>query len=178
MKTLVIYTSQTGFTQRYAEWIKEETSADVLDLKEAKRKKTDYFQSYDAILYGGWANAGKVTGAKWFFGKAASWTSKKLGLFVVGASPADNPEAKTLMDKAIPEEMKNKMQGFYLQGGLNYDRMSAGSRLAMKALLSIMNHKKNPTEKDKAMAEMISHSYDISDRKFIAPIVSYVNGGV
>ena len=175
MKTLVIYTSQTGFTKRYAEWIKEETSADILDLKEAKKKKEDYFLSYDAILYGGWVNAGKVTGAKWFFGKAASLNDKKLGLFVVGASPAEDPEAKKVMDKVIPEDMSSRMKGYYLQGGLNYDKMGTGSRLAMKALLSIMNHKKNPTEKDKAMAEMISHSYDISDRKFIEPIVSYVN---
>ncbi len=174
MKTLVIYTSQTGFTQRYAEWIKEETSADVLDLKEAKKKKADYFLSYDAILYGGWVNAGRVTGAKWFFSKAASWNDKKLGLFVVGASPADSPEAKAAMEKVIPEELKSRISGFYLQGGLNYDRMGTGSKLAMKALLSIMNHKKNPTEKDKAMAELISHSYDISDKKYIAPIVSYM----
>ena len=159
----VNYTSQTGFTQRYAEWIKEETSADVFDLKEAKKKKADYFLSYDAILYGGWVNAGRVT-----------WHDKKLGLFVVGGSPAENPEAKSAMEKVIPEELKSRISGFYLQGGLNYDRMGTGSKLAMKALLSIMNHKKNPTEKDKAMAELISHSYDISDKKYIAPIVSYM----
>ena len=175
MKTLVIYTSQTGFTKRYAEWIKEETSADILDLKEAKKKKDDYFLSYDAILYGGWVNAGKVSGAKWFFGKADSLNDKKLGLFVVGASPAEDPEAKKVMEKAIPENLSNCMMSCYLQGGLNYDKMSAGSRLAMKALVSILNHKKNPTEKDKAMAEMISHSYDISDRRFIEPIISYLN---
>ena len=163
---------RTGFTQRYAEWIKEETSADILDLKDAKKKKVDFFQPYDAILYGGWVNAGRVMGTKWFFGKAASWSDKKLGLFVVGASPAENPEAKASMEKVIPEELKSRITGFYLQGGLNYDKMGTGSKLAMKALVSILNHKKNPTEKDKAMADMISHSYDISDKKYIEGIVS------
>ena len=36
MKTLVVYTSQTGFTQRYAEWLAEEMNADIINLKEAQ----------------------------------------------------------------------------------------------------------------------------------------------
>ena len=46
MKTLIIYTSQTGFTKKYAEWLAERTGGDVLELKEAKKvyvdKNTDY----------------------------------------------------------------------------------------------------------------------------------------
>ena len=38
MKTLIVYTSQTGFTQRYAEWLAEEMKADILNLKEAQKK--------------------------------------------------------------------------------------------------------------------------------------------
>lgn len=38
MKTIVIYTSQTGFTKRYAEWIAEATGADCFELSVAKRK--------------------------------------------------------------------------------------------------------------------------------------------
>ena len=32
--------------------------------------------------------------------------------------------------------------------------------------------------KEKDMAEMISHSYDISDEKYIDPIVQYVEGSL
>ena len=34
MKTVVIYTSQTGFTKRYAEWIAEAAGADCMELTE------------------------------------------------------------------------------------------------------------------------------------------------
>jgi len=34
MKTIVIYNSQTGFTERYAKWIAEETSADCVSFAE------------------------------------------------------------------------------------------------------------------------------------------------
>ena len=43
MKTLVIYTSQTGFTKRYAEWISEELDADIYELKDVKKKTNDFF---------------------------------------------------------------------------------------------------------------------------------------
>ena len=44
MKTLVIYTSQTGFTKRYAEWISEELNADIYDLKDVKKKTNDFLK--------------------------------------------------------------------------------------------------------------------------------------
>lgn len=77
MKTLVIYTSQTGFTKRYAEWISEELDADIYDLKDVKKKTNDFFETYEAIIYAGWCMAGMVVKVKWFFEKAAYWKNNK-----------------------------------------------------------------------------------------------------
>ena len=174
MKALVVYTSQTGFTKRYAEWIMKRLQADILDVRDAKKKKKDYFDSYDAIIYGGWVMAGKVSQSKWFLGKAPAWKEKKLAVFVVGASPMDAPDVEVSMKKILSDEQRGYIRAFYCQGGLDYDKMSKPSKMAMKMLVSMLNKKKDPTEKDKAMVEMISHSYDISDEKFIEPIVEYV----
>ena len=46
MKTIVIYTSQTGFTKRYAEWIAERMNGDILELKDAKKKADSYYDGY------------------------------------------------------------------------------------------------------------------------------------
>ena len=46
MKTIVIYTSQTGFTKRYAEWISEASGAECLEFKQAKKIK---LSDYDAM---------------------------------------------------------------------------------------------------------------------------------
>ncbi|MDD6653566.1 MAG: hypothetical protein PUE59_00940 [Treponema sp.] len=40
MKTIVIYTSQTGFTKRYAEWISEASGAECVEFKQAKKNQT------------------------------------------------------------------------------------------------------------------------------------------
>lgn len=40
MKKIVIYTSQTGFTKRYAEWISEASGAECVEFKQAKKNQT------------------------------------------------------------------------------------------------------------------------------------------
>ncbi len=84
MKTIVIYNSQTGFTKRYAQWIAEATGADCLELSAAKRKSID---TYEAIVFGGWACAGSISKLSWFKGNIDKWADKKLIAFCVGASP-------------------------------------------------------------------------------------------
>ena len=44
----------------------------------------------------------------------------------------------------------------------------------MKSFASILKKKKDASQKEKDMAEIISHSYDISDEKYIEPIVKYL----
>lgn len=174
MKALVVYTSQTGFTKKYAEWIAKRLQADLLDVRDAKKKKD--FDSYDAIIFGGWAMAGKVMQSKWFLGKAPAWKEKKLALFCVGASPKENPDVEVSLKKLLTDEQREYIRAFYCQGGLNYDKMKTPSKLAVKALVSMLNKKKDASEKEKDMAEMLSHSYDISDEKYIEPIMEYVLG--
>ena len=174
MKTLVIYTSQTGFTKKYAEWIADKMGGDLLDLKEAQKKPGDYFDDYDAICYGGWAMAGNVVKAKWFLDKATAWKDKRLAVFCVGGSPNDNPDVEVFLKRALTDEQRQYIKAFYCQGGFNYEKMNAPSKLAMKMFVSALKKKKNQTEAEKTMVKMIATSYDISDVKYIEPIVSYL----
>ena len=57
---------------------------------------------------------------------------------------------------------------------MTYDKMKALSKLAMKMFVSALRNKKDATEKEKIMAEKMASSYDISDIKYIEPIVSYL----
>ena len=52
MKTLIIYTSQTGFTKRYAEWLADKISGELIELNDAQKKADSFFEDYDAICYG------------------------------------------------------------------------------------------------------------------------------
>ena len=175
MKTLVVYTSQTGFTKRYAQWLAEKMDADIYDLKEVQKKADSSFAEYDAIVYAGWCMAGKVVKTNWFFEKAKNWKDKRLALIAVGGSPNDNPDVEVAMENMLTDEQKSYIKAFYCQGGFNHEKMNLPSKLAMKAFIATLRKSKN--EKEREVASFIDHSYDISDIKFIEPVVAYLKGG-
>ena len=173
MKTIVIYNSQTGFTKRYAEWIAEATGADCLELSIAKKKD---LTAYEAIIYGGWAHAGSISKIGWFKGNIDKWADKKLIVFCVGGGPIDNPEIETALKQNFNESEQKRVNTFYCPGGFNYEKMSAPSKLMMKMFAKALKAKKDKTEAEQAMAKIIFSSYDISDKKYIEPILKYLEG--
>lgn len=73
------------------------------------------------------------------------------------------------------EAEREKVHVFYCPGGFNYEKMSAGSKLMMKMFQKMVGAKKDKTEDDIEMLKMISHSYDISDKKYIEPIIKLIS---
>lgn len=174
MSTLIIYTSSTGFTKRYAEWISEEVNGELITLKEAKKKDSGYFDKYDNIIYGGWLMAGKVRKIEWFKEKILMWKNKKLAVFCVGASPIESPAVPVTIDNNFNDDQKSCTKIFYCQGGLDYEKMKSPMKVMMKMFAASLAKKKDATESEKIQAEMIAKSYDISDKKYINPIIEYL----
>ena len=168
MKTIVIFNSQTGFTRRYAEWIDEATGADFMELSLAKQKD---LTAYEAVIFGGWACGGGIRNLSWFKKNMVNWQDKKLIVYCVGASPIENPQIEPALRHNFTDEEFKRVNVFYCPGGLNYGKMKAPSRLMMKMFLKTMTAKKNKTEMEREMIRMLSSSYDISDRKYIEPII-------
>ena len=173
MKSIVIYSSQTGFTKKYAEWISEAAACECVEFKKAKKLN---LSEYDTIVYGGWFMAGGIKNLPWFKKQIPSLATagKKLIVFCCGANPAENPEALESLKKNFTQDELSKIKTFYCPGGLNYEKMSFGSKLAMKMLIKILSCKKDATDADRQMIEMISKSYDITDKKYIDPIVAEI----
>ncbi|MDD7515935.1 MAG: flavodoxin domain-containing protein [Ruminococcus flavefaciens] len=77
MNTLIIYSSQTGFTKKYANWIAEKLNAETMTIKTSIKKDIDYFKPYDTIIYGGWVAVEKIHKVDWFTSRIDSWKDKK-----------------------------------------------------------------------------------------------------
>ena len=71
MRTIVIYNSQTGFTKKYGKWIAEKSNAECDEYSVAKSMN---LESYDAIVFGGWAVAGSISKLKWFKSNISRWS--------------------------------------------------------------------------------------------------------
>lgn len=175
MKTLVVYTSQTGFTKRYAGWIAEKTQADLFDLKDVQGKDAAFFEAYDALVYAGWCMAGKVVKANWFLDRAVHLKGKKLAVVAVGASPNESPDVAVAMKHILSDEQQQYIKLFYCQGGIDYDKMKLSSKLVMKMFASSL--KKSKDEKRREMGLFVDHSYDISDIRYIEPLVTFLAEG-
>lgn len=183
MKTLIIYSSQTGFTEKYATWLAKDLDAEVLSIKNAKSVD---LSAYDKIVYGGWCCAGGINGLNWFISKLTkikndiTTNNKKIAIFACGASPIENPDVKVSLEKInsdIEKKLGSKIDNiklFYCPGGFNYEKMNTPSKIAMKMFIKMLESNKNKTEKDEVMIKMISSSYDISDKRHIEPIFEFV----
>lgn len=172
MKTLVIYTSQTGFTKRYAEWLADAAGADCLEL--ARAKSCD-LSEYEAIIFGGWVCAAGISKIGWFKENIENWPGKKLAVFCVGGSPIESPDIAPLLERSFTSAERERVKAFYCPGGFNYEKMPVPSKLMMKLFSAALKAKKDKTESEEEMAKMISKSYDISDKKYILPILKYLN---
>jgi len=172
MKKLVIYTSQTGFTKQYAQWLAKEVGADVEDLENVRKKPMTYFDQFDQIVYGGWVSCGKVAKADQFFKMAKQWKDKKMALFLVGATPGDSPYVDKELSNAVPQDQKDHIKAFYLPGGIRYEKLNFTGRMIMKAYAGSLKKSKN--EETKKMGEIVSESFDISDRENLKPLIEYL----
>lgn len=174
MNTIIVYSSKTGFTEKYATWLGNKLDAKVVKFDDVKKISVSEFNEAEAIIYGGWLMAGKVVNSEWFLSKISEWKGKKLALFAVGACPNEAPEIKEIMAHILNEEQAQYAQAFYCQGGMNYEKMKLPFKLAMKAFISMIQKKKDKTESEEKMLEMIDHSYDFSDEKYLNPIIEYI----
>ena len=182
MNGIVVYSSQTGFTEKYAKWIAEDLNCEAIPVKQAK--KLDISQ-FDTVIYGGWCMAGSVNGLKWLLDRIPSLANanKKFVVYAVGGSPMENPDLeqglKNIEGKiqaAIPENLEKESlyKLVYCPGGFNYDKMKTGSKLMMKMFVGMLKSKENKTQADEEMIKMISSNYDITDKKYIKSILDFV----
>ena len=119
--------------------------------------------------------AGRISKISWFKSNIDKWSDKILIAFCTGGSPFESPQITPFLLGNFSEAEREKVHVFYCPGGFNYEKMSAGSKLMMKRFQKMVGAKKDKTEDDIKMLKMISHSYDISDKKYIEPIIKLIS---
>ena len=163
-RILIIYHSKTGFSKRYAQWLAEELNGRTLPFRD--RKSADLTE-YDTIILTGGLYAGQMSGLKWLKKQLPALAGKRLAAVAVGCAPIGIPgqaESMAQLFGGTPE-----IQGFYCQGGLDYEHMGAVDRAMMAALRAAL--KARPEQAD--MLEGISRSFDGSKREYLEPVVQW-----
>jgi len=172
MKTIVIYNSKTGFTQKYGEWIAEELGCEAVPYKKALKQ----LDTYELIIFGGWILGGKVTGLD-ELKKTPSISGKQLAVYATGATPHNADEiVQGFKAGNLSEEEQKTIPFFYFESGINFEKMGFFSKTILKTMKKMMEKKADPTDEEKGMLKLFEASSDQSDKAYINPLLEYVKG--
>lgn len=172
MRTVVVFKSKTGFAEKYGRWIAAKLGCEAMKAEKVNKSVID---NYDVIIYGGGIYAGQINGLKNFKKLMQAGKGKKFIVFATGAAPLEDREAiEKVKNSNLSEEEQKSIVFYYLQGGIDYEKMSLPNKLIMKAVGSAIDKEVNKSRNNTENTVSIKVSHDISSEKFIEPLTSYV----
>jgi menaquinone-dependent protoporphyrinogen IX oxidase len=169
---VVIYQSKYGATKKYAEWLAEELSCDLVETKKAK---IEQIEKYDVIILGGGIYATGIAGISFLKRHYERLKNKKIIVFAVGASPYDEKAMTALKERNFKAEFSH-IPLFYCRGAWNEEIMSWKDRTLCNLLKRAVAKKDPATYEpwETALMEAIGSNFDWTDKKYIKDIVQYV----
>lgn len=171
MKSIVIYSSKTGFTERYARWIAEDLQCTCKPIKDVRNSE---LSDYDCVIYGGWLMAGNIKDIL-KLRQLKGLGEKKIIIFAVGLTPMGEEDiVEKMKDTNLNQDEIEKIPFFYFEGGLNYEKMGFINKRLMKTLRKNLGKKKELSEGESLMMNRLEGSCDGTDRAYIAPLVEMV----
>lgn len=142
----IVYTSNTGFTARYAKMLGEETGLPVVELAQANT-----LEKGTPVIYMGWLFAGTIKG----YAKAAKRFDVKA---VVGVGMC---ETGTLLEEARKtNRLPEALPLFTVQGGMDHSKLRGVNKFMINTLIKVMSGQKNPSEDDKKKLALIREGGD------------------
>lgn len=174
MKTVIIYSSKTGYTYTYAKWLSDSLSADLFDIKDTQENT---LLNYDRIIYGGGLYAGGINGLK-SFKKLINIKDPRLKIiYATGVSPGRDEQINMILEHNFVEEELEYFKFFYLRGGFDISKLGIIDRSLMGLLKRKILHKKpeERTADDLGMLKVYDIPTDFTNKDTIKPILDYLN---
>ena len=159
MNRIVVYTSKTGFTEKYAKWIAEELQCEAVSLKKAD---ISTLKNYDLVIYGGGIMANMVSG----YDKIKKLNLRNVIVFSSGISvQADGVRENIAKQNGIPVDKL-----YYFEGGYEPSKVGFIGRMIIKMISASLKKKEEKTPEDLHMLETIKGA-DNTNRDAINELV-------
>jgi menaquinone-dependent protoporphyrinogen IX oxidase len=178
MKTIVLYTSKRGSTERYAKWIAEELDCEAIAFS---KDKLNIISSYDTVVYGGWVRGGGIVGLVKIRKNFKKLEGKNLIVFAVGLSIDNKDNYLQLRDLNFKSPL-NLAPLYVCAGAFDPEKVKGGEKLIVGVLKKIIGSNNKEVKKginddnETEMIKSLSEGVDLVDRKYIIPIIDYVKG--
>ena len=165
----VIYTSNTGFTRKYAQMLSEQLSLPAYNAGLGEDKKL--LSKGDGVIYMGWINAGRIEGLK----KARRRYSVR-AVCPCGISEADDNVIRNLRAK---NGIADDIPVFYLRGGMDFSRLTGGQKKMLmmfgRVLKKTAGSGKDREEAKKAteIIKILDKGADFTGRMKLKPVIEW-----
>lgn len=143
----IVYTSNTGFTRRYAQLLADKTGLPAVSLDDSQAKKL----SGKGIIYLGWISASHIKGYS-----AASRKYKICAVCGVGLCETGTMVEETRKATSVPENVPL----FTLQGGFAAGQLKGINKMIIGALKKGLTDKKDRTPEEERMLQLVSGDSD------------------
>ena len=175
MRAVVIYNSQTGFTERYAHWIAKDLGCEAVSWNQ--RASID-ITSFELVIFGSRLHASSIAGSAWIKEHIAKHPHTRFAFFAVGASPAGkdgllHPRVQETLLAEFPPETYPNLATFYLPGGFAYKKLKLPDRLIMKVLFSQIDKLAESDPEGAELFRNMQHGFDATDPQHCASLIEY-----
>lgn len=157
----IVYTSNTGFTRRYAQLLSRATAIPAYDLE----TPASLPERGTRVLFLGWLRAGGIVGLS----KARKrWDVR--AVCAVGMAPDNDP-------KTLAEHNRVDCPLFYVQGGYAPQKLRGASKLLMSVITGTIARTQAKNVKTPQEAEQLaqlSHGCDFVSEANLAPVLSWL----
>lgn len=168
MKTLVIYESKYGSTQKYAEEIAKRVEGDILPFKKVKFKKA--IGEYDIIVFGAYTRGGKVAKIDEFLQNWSLMEGKAVIIFACGMSIPTAESRKELIETNVLNDYH--LRFYQLRGRFNYSELRFPDNLIFNQSIKIVEQQDPSKATD--LEYIKSNPIEVYDQEKVDYIVSVI----
>ena len=158
----VVYKSKHGTTKQYAEWIAEETGADLFNVDQCKGSD---LSDYDTIVFGGCIHAGGIQGIEFLRKNMGTFCVKDVFAFAVGLN-VDGIEARQQCREINFVKELEEIPCYFLRGAYDPSVVKGMDKVIMGVV------KKMIPDSNRELKDAIENGANYVDREEIKYLVA------
>lgn len=168
----IIYYSNTGFSEKYANMIAKRVNGDLFLAKKLKDLRP--VLKYDTIVYVGSVTAGRLNGFKVVDKNIYDIEDKHILLVAVGLTPQLEPVRQEYARNNIPFGFEDKIHFYQLRGGMAYDKYHFANKVLLNGIVKRLEKQPTRSAVEEEMLQAIKNGADYVSEEQIEPIVQEI----
>ena len=168
MRTVILYYSKTGNTQKYAEDIAASLKCDVMPFKNFKKKMID---DYDTIIFGSRVMGSRIQKVDQFLSMYDLMEGKNVILFAVGMSLVSKQSREDLIKGNLLDLYHIRF--YQLRGSFDYQKLGFVEKLLMSNSLRMIARDQNNVDQQ-ALLTIKENPIVCYDQSGVDKIISVV----